>query len=354
MNTDIKRCTRCVLPDTTPGIVFDKSGVCNYCTCEKIKFRGEPELLQILEMHRDSEKKYECIVNISGGRDSAYTLLKLKKDYGLKVLALNYANPFTAVQARKNIANMVQALNVDFIRFSHKSRIFESCFRQNLIAWCRNPAPAMVPMMCIGCKIIWKDILRIARQYNITLIINGGNPYEYTSFKKELLAISSDEELKSTYYKYAKGLIREVASNISYILPKYLPTLIKGYFFNNQYSLGSRILGRKIDRLDLFHFLPWKEDTVISRIENELGWEYPHAYHSTWRFDCKIGHFKDYMYMKTLGMTEKDDFYAKMVREGLMTRSAALARLEKENQLHIDTIAEIIEQLGLSPKYFLT
>ena len=346
----IKRCTKCVLPETTPHIIFDDNGVCNYCkTYKKFKPYGESSLLDILNKYRSKSNKYDCIVNISGGRDSAYTLLKMKKDYDLRVLALNYKNPFTDDQAIKNIDNIVRILKVDLIRFSHTSKIHESCFRNNLISWFKHPSPAMVPMMCIGCKIIWKKILEIAKIYGINLIINGGNPYEYTSFKKELLDVSSSESLSATYHKYAKGLMKESLVNIPYLSLRYLPVLVKGFLFNNQYSVGSQILGKNIDMIDLFHFIQWNEHKIISRIKNELKWDYPHYLGSSWRFDCKIGHLKDYMYMKTLGMTKKDDFYAKMVREGLMTRDQAIMRLNNENKIHLDIVGDIFNQLNILP-----
>lgn len=349
INRSAKRCSKCVLPATTPNITFDEQGVCNYCkTYKKFEFQGEQNLINILDSHRSAIKKYECIVNISGGRDSAYTLLKLKKDYGMKVLAVNYENPFTDNQARANIENMVKALHLDIVRFSITSNIHKACFKHNLITWFKKPSPAMVPMMCIGCKIIWKDILRIAKHYHISLIINGGNPYEYTSFKKELLDVSHSENLATTYFRNIRGLVKETLRNSLYLMPKYIPTLLKGYLFNNQYSIGSRLLGKTIKRIDLFHFIEWHEDEIISRISRELNWDYPHHLASTWRFDCKIGHLKDYMYMKTLGMTEKDDFYAKLVREGLMSREAALQRLNVENQIHMDIIEDILTDSELS------
>jgi len=344
-----KRCSRCTLPETTPQISFDQKGICNYCQAyKKFKIEGENNLIKILDAHRNPGKKFECIVNISGGRDSAYTLLKLVKDYGMKVLALNYENPYTDEQAKRNIENAVRILNIDIIRFKFKGGIHESCFKNNLIAWFKNPSAAMVPMMCIGCKIIWKKILEIAKRYDITLIVNGGNPYEYTSFKKELLNVSESEDLKSSYSKNLGSLIKESLKNYIYLKPQYLPTLIKGYLFANQYSIGSRIYGKNIERIDLFHYIKWDEKGVISRITSELGWDYPHELKSTWRFDCKIGHLKDYLYMKTLGMTEKDDFYAKMVREGLMSREESLNRLKIENQIHLGIVEEVIKQAGLS------
>ena len=259
------------------------------------------------------------MVLISGGRDSAFVLLKMKKDYGMRVLAVNYENPFTDARAIKNIRNMVNILDIDLIRFKHRSSIHETCFRNNLVAWFKHPSPAMVPMICIGCKLIWKNIVRIASKFNITLIVSGGNPYEYTSFKKELLKVSRDVDLSTYYVQYIRGLIRESLKNFSYIKPQYITTLLKGYLFAHHSAIGPRIIASEVEKLDLFHYIRWNEGDVISRIFNELDWDYPRELHSTWRFDCRISHLKDYMYMKTLGMTEKDDFYAKLVREGLIT-----------------------------------
>jgi hypothetical protein len=63
--------------------------------------------------------------------------------------------------------------------------------------------------------------------------------------------------------------------------------------------------------LDFFHYVPWEEAKVISRIQEELDWDYPRELPSTWRFGCRIAHLKDYMYLMSLGVTEKDGFYAK-------------------------------------------
>jgi hypothetical protein len=350
-----KRCTKCVLPDTTPNITFDQHGVCNYCTTyRKFEPSGERLLLNRLNAHRNKTKQFECIVNISGGRDSSFALLKIVKDYGMKALAVNYANPFTDNQAIANIRNMTELLNVPLHSFQHRSMIHESLLRNDILTWFRKPSAAMVPMMCIGCKIIWKHILQIARSNSISLIICGGNPYEYTSYKKESLSVSRDAGLSTYYIRYLRGLARESLKNLAYIKPRYVPTLLKGYLYSQQYAIGPRIFSRDIEILDLFHFIQWNEQEIISRITGELEWDYPHDLKSTWRFDCRIAHLKDYMYMKTLGMTEKDDFYAKMVREGLMSRQEALRRLENENQIHMEIIAELLEQQGLSPKYFLT
>ncbi len=87
-----------------------------------------------------------------------------------------------------------------------------------------------------------------------------------------------------------------------------IPTMITGFLYGNPYSFGPRFLSPDIEFIDIFHYIPWQEEEVLSRIKQELNWESPKRFSSSWRFDCTVSHLKDLMYMKTLNMTEKDDF----------------------------------------------
>jgi hypothetical protein len=265
----------------------------------------------------------------------------------MKVLAANYDNPFADSQAKRNIENIIKRLNVDIIRFNLKNNIHERTFRNNMLTWLRRPSAALVGTICIACKTFCWNILRIARKHDIRCIIFGGNPYGYTSFKKELLHVSREEGYELAFIKYLYGFLREAATNIKYFHPVCIPTMAKGSLFGNQYAIGPRLLARDIVWTDLFHYIRWDEGEVLTRIRSELGWDYPHDLGSSWRFDCRAGHLKDFMYMKTLKMTERDDFYAKMVREGLITRKDALRRMRKENKLHWDEIDRLLSEVQI-------
>jgi hypothetical protein len=344
----MKRCSKCVLPDTTPNISFDRTNICNYChSYETFKYLGEEELLKILNSQKRVGSKYDFVMGISGGRDSSYALLKLVKDYKMKVLAVNYQNPFTDPQAELNIKNAVDVLNVDVKKFKLKRNIHEKTFKHNLEAWLKHPSPALIPMMCIACKTILPSIIKYAKKYNINCVITGGNPYEYTSFKQELLNVSRDQSYESTFIRSLLGIIQETIKNPSYYHPLCISTLIKGYLYGDPYALGPRIFASNIKFIDLFHYIPWEENQVISRIKSELNWDYPRKFKSNWRFDCKVGHLKDFLYMKTIKMTEKDDLFAKMVRENLITREEALLRLEKENEIYFDEIQQLLDKVGI-------
>jgi hypothetical protein len=200
---------------------------------------------------------------------------------------------------------------------------------------------------------MWLGILNTARKYDIHCIVSGGNPFEEISFKKELVNVSGDEDREHKFKKAFTGIVSEISRNPGFFHPVCIPTMVKGYLFANEHCLGSKILGYKMDRIQLFDYIPWREEEVISRISSEVEWDYPRKLASTWRFDCRIGHLRDYMYLKTLQMTERDDLYAKMVRQGVMTRQEAMERLERENKIYYDEIFDLLEFAGIKDTSFI-
>ena len=118
INEKPKRCKRCLMDETAEGIVFTEAG-CNYCD-EFVEVLKEPpkkldltleELVNKIK-HEGKSKPYDCIVGISGGVDSSYTLVKVK-ELGLRPLAVHMDNGWDSELAANNIKNLVEGLNVD-------------------------------------------------------------------------------------------------------------------------------------------------------------------------------------------------------------------------------------------------
>lgn len=350
----MKRCSKCTLSDATPDIEFDGNGECNYCKIHrKITYKGEEGFKKILDKHRNPKAKYDCIAAISGGRDSSYILLKLVKDYNMKVLAVNYANPFTDPQATENIKNAVKTLNVDLVTVKPKKNMHMRTYSSNLRAWLKKPSLGVLPLICISCKVMWFEIIKTARKYKIPLIVGGLNRFEDTSYKKALLGISKDKNWEQTYAESFWGVLKELIRNPSYLKPSFIPTMLKAFLFGDPYAVGSKLLGKKITLLDMFYYLEWNEEDILSRIRKELNWDSPKYLDSTWRFDCQVTLLKDLVYLKSFGITEKDDFYSKMVREGVLSREEALKRLAAENVIHEDKTKKLVAAAGIDYDHFL-
>jgi tRNA(Ile)-lysidine synthase TilS/MesJ len=114
----MKRCSRCLLPETYPNIRYNGEDVCNYClTYTLIEYKGEPKLEELLDTSRNRNKgeKYDCVVAVSGGRDSTFMVYELVEAYDMRVLAYNYDNGFVSEQAKLNLKKMTDALGVDLV-----------------------------------------------------------------------------------------------------------------------------------------------------------------------------------------------------------------------------------------------
>ena len=123
-------CTRSVLDDTIPGIKYDVNGVCNFCKIydEMDKYypieKRDIQLKDLVEKIKKSGKgkKYDCIIGVSGGTDSMYTMLQVVK-LGLRPLAVHLDNGWNSDIAVKNIKKGCEKLNVDLHPHNSNSKV---------------------------------------------------------------------------------------------------------------------------------------------------------------------------------------------------------------------------------------
>lgn len=116
-------CTRCTMDTTAIDITFNDEGQCNYCTDfldrfsilqQKVTAQKEKELAAFVRQVKEAgkNKRYDCIIGLSGGVDSSWVLVQAVK-YGLRPLAVHMDNGWNSELAQNNIANLVRGLNVD-------------------------------------------------------------------------------------------------------------------------------------------------------------------------------------------------------------------------------------------------
>lgn len=121
-------CNRCVYPaNARPGIIFDEEGICSGCrTIEKrltMDFVDrEKELRHIFEEHKARQREkgnpYDCIIPVSGGKDSTYQVWLVKEKYGLNPLCVCYNHTFNTALGLRNLANLVKQLDVNLLRYT--------------------------------------------------------------------------------------------------------------------------------------------------------------------------------------------------------------------------------------------
>ena len=126
----MKYCKKCLYPDTKPKLIFNSDGICSACenSIEKESIDWDirrEELKKILNSYKhDDGRLYDCIIPISGGKDSTYQTYIIKEEFGLNPLVVNFhPRDFTEI-GRKNI-EVLKNIGVDCIEFSANPLVYK-------------------------------------------------------------------------------------------------------------------------------------------------------------------------------------------------------------------------------------
>ena len=342
----LKRCTKCVLPETFPFIRFDEQGECNYCKSSKpIQVKGnlddlQREIAPFLIRDRDN-----CIVPLSGGRDSIYSLHLVKEVMGLKPVTMTYDWGMVTDLARRNIARACGELGVENVIFAADSELKRKNIRLNLQAWLKNPNLGMVPLFMAGDKYFFHYCSELQHRLGIDLNIWGAHQYENTDFKIGFAGVSPNFDKDKIYslslmqkLKLVGFVGKEFVMNPSYFNSSLWDTL-GAYKARDQFNFNGHF--------QIFDYFEWDEKSILSTIENKYGWERAIDSDSTWRIGDGTSSFYNYIYFVVAGFSEVETFRSNQIRNGKLTRDEALKRIEQENHPRFESIKWYLHMIGL-------
>ncbi|MFL6763148.1 MAG: N-acetyl sugar amidotransferase [Sphingomicrobium sp.] len=166
----LRYCVRCVMPDTKPDLLIDEEGVCSACRAYERRDAVDwderhRELDEILGRYRNRGGNWDCIVPVSGGKDSTYQVVRMLQ-MGLNPLCVTATTCDLSAIGRRNIEN-IKHLGVDYVEFSPDPLIRAKLNRIGLtevgdISWPEHVGIFTIPV-------------RAAVQYNVPLIVWGEN-----------------------------------------------------------------------------------------------------------------------------------------------------------------------------------
>jgi len=344
---ELRRCTNCILPETFPFIVFDTKGMCNYCKNHKKKNNAKSldELKKLVEPFKKKDGSPDCLIPLSGGRDSTYVLHFLKKELGLNVITYTYDWGMVTDLARRNIARICGKLGVENIIVAADMHWKRENIRKNITAWLRNPELGMIPLFMSGDKFFFYYAHKIKKQLNIDLEIWGVNDLENTNFKTGFAGLSpqfNKERIYSISYFNQMKLFCFVAKNLLQS-----PGYINQSIMDSLGSFASRYFTPKTDYYHFFDFITWDEENINRTIIDNYGWETSVDTKSTWRIGDGTASFYNYIYTLVAGFSENDTFRSNQIREGMITREQALAFVYDENKPRYNSLKWYLEIIGL-------
>ena len=351
----LKKCSKCILPETYPFIEFDMEGVCNYCNSyQKQKFLGEDKLEKFLSKYRKNNNTSDCLIGLSGGRDSSYGLHVLKKKYKMNPVAFTYDWGLTTDISRLNASILCGKLGVEHIIRSADIEKKRRYVRQNIFAWLKDPHLGMLPIVQAGDK-GFMDLGRTLRKdLNLEFSVQAtGYQLEQREFFLGFTGIK--QNLKNNQRMSSYGLATKLKIFLWYTYRTLKnPAYINGALLDNFNGYLSSFI-KKENSLHLFKYIEWNEKEIGDTLKNEYGWISDKSYgKNQWRMGDGQTSFNNFIYYHMAGFSEYDNFRSNQIREGLIDRNEALMLCEEDNKIKFDTLKNFSEIIGFNLDDVLT
>lgn len=304
-------CQRCVMDTSDVHIIFDEKGICNHCkeftkVLEDQSYKpnvSEQDWLVILDLikKKGKNKKYDCLVGISGGVDSCYTA-HLCKEFGLRPLLLHIDNGWNTEISVKNIRKIVEQLGYDYVSYV----IDWNEFKEIQLAFLKSSIvdlemPTDIAVLAANYK--------IASKYNIPTILSGGN---YSG--EGILPLQWGYHVMSDMKLY-----KHIAKKYSKVPLKKVPTVgLLGSFYYK--------FAKKIKRYYPLNYLPYNKDEVRNFLMETYGWEsYGGKHH-----ESKITAFwQSYAMPVKYNMDYRRATFSSQICSNQITREEALEKLKE-------------------------
>lgn len=319
-------CTKCVSDTSIPSIRFDPNGVCNFCHSHMILEQSYPEdgrrevmLAELAKtiITRGKNRRYDCIVGVSGGTDSSYTLLKAK-ELGLRPLAVHFDNGWDSEQAVMNIRRLTDYVGVDLYTYVVEWEEFKDLQR----AFLRASVPCIEAPTDVA---IHSVLFKMASAEKVRFILGG------QSFKTEGTVPREWSYLDGTY-------IKSVHRKYGTVPLKSYPNLTLADIFNYTFIKGIR-------QIPFLNFFDYRKQDAKKTLNETFGWEDygGHHYENVYsRF--AFGWFQ----FKKFGIDKRIVSLSGPVRSGHISREDALLALKSPPPVEDEILDYCLNKLDLS------
>ncbi len=324
-------CTRCVYNNTTPNIVFDDSGVCNYChqydeLCQQFPggHQGEKEFQRIITDIKSAgrNKQYDVIVGVSGGCDSSY-MLHLAKQYGLRPLAVHFDNTWNSAIAVSNIHHVLDKTKTPLWTKVVNNEEYDELYRAIL----KSGVPDLEAPTDLG---LAATLNMAAAKHGIKYIFEGH------SFRSEGVSplgwlYMDAKYIHSLYKRYGSG------------------KRIKTYPHLWLYKQLKWMLFNRFKKIRPLWYLDYDKPKAQAMLEKDYGWQWYGGHHLENRMTA---FYHTYFMPRRFGIDQRVNGFSALVRNQQMDREEALDILATPPEVDLDLVQMILKRWHLSQDEF--
>ena len=343
----MKYCKKCLYPDTKPQLVFNDDGICSACTNRKTKEsidwdKKREDFVKILDKYSSKDSNnYDCIIPVSGGKDSTYQTYVMKEEFGLNPLVVNFHPLDQTNIGKKNLENL-KKIGVDCIEFSPNPNVYQKLARYGLSELGDFQWPEHIGIFTVP--------VQIAVKYKIPLIIWGENPQlEYgqpTDINKDTILDREWNEKNGGYF--LDKIKPEHMTKYGFEVKDLKPYLYPSDDEIKKVGVTGVFLGTYI-KWDIFKQLEFVKTLGFSENdENREG-----TYDRWENLDVYFTVFHDYFKFLKYGFGRTTDHVSIEIRYGKMTREKGIELIKKhEGKIPQKYLKEFLNAAGITMNEF--
>ena len=348
----IKYCRHCVYPETKPDLSLDENGICDACRFVDVKDTTNwdlrrKELAEIFEKFKNKDgSNYDCVIPVSGGKDSTFQTYVVKEEFGLNPLCVSYHLPEFTDLGRKNLENL-KKLGVDCLEFTPNPEICKKMQKIALIEFGDAQWPEHFGIFTVP--------VQVAVHYNIPLIVWGENSQaEYGGPLKDMENKHLDNKWCEKYGTRVGG------QSSSFVGPEVMLKHGIDRKFLNPYIYPSDEEIKRVGVTGIFlgYFLRWNIKEQLKKVR-DLGFTL-HDGPSEGTFtnyenlDNKIQGIHDYFKWLKFGYARATDGASVQIRLNWINREDGMKLVkEYEGKLPEKYLDEFLKQWDMSRDEFL-
>jgi N-acetyl sugar amidotransferase len=338
----LRYCSRCCIPETQEGIAFDELGICRACQSSEQKIHinwveREKNLQKILkEAKAKAGSNYDCVIPISGGKDSTFQLHVLTRIYGMKPLAVTFSHNWWSESGWYNLQNALETFSVDHIAFTPNRALINKLARKSLgaigdVSWHDHGGVGSFP-------------LQVAVKWGIPLLIWGESIAESSgraSYDMPVHKFDRDYFIKQSAKHSAKEMVGGDITGQD-MHPFEVPS-------------QKDIDAAGVWGIHLGDYIFWDDERQTEFLEETYGWKQTEMENTYKRYksveDIMSGMHDFTCYLKR-GYGRATYQASIDVRNGLLTREEGFELIRKHDPEIPEALAYYLKATGMSEEEF--
>lgn len=346
-------CSRCVYPENAkPYIIFDEENLCSGCSVsgqyDDVDWNDrEKKLRAILEEYKakakESNSHYDCIIPVSGGKDSHYQVHLIKEVYGLNPLLVTYNHLFNTPLGNRNLRNLIEKLSCDHIRFTSNVNAVKKLSKHMLkkcgdLTWHYHAGILTFPLQM---AVKFNIPLVIWAENNFSNLVGTFNPDDMVEFSRKHRKDFGLRGIEATDVVGVDGIEWGDISPFVYPNDEDIERVgVKGIYLSNFMHWDEKKQAEQMMELYDFGVAKGPRDrtfNLYSKLED---------YHANGTHD--------YLKYLKFGYGRATDDASTMVRAGMISREEAIAYVKKYDHIRPRDLDIWLEFVGMTEEEFMS